>query len=514
MTDFDAIVVGSGIGGLTAAALLARLEGKRVLVVERHSRAGGFIQTFERAGGFRWDVGLHYVGDLTRGLEGAVFRVMSGGVSWAPMADPFERLVFPDFRFDMRAGRAAFTRDLCERFPAEGAAIRDFLADVDRAASSRLLPVWRALTPRPVARLAELLQAPRLKSARSTTGAVLLRRFRSPELRALLGARWLNYGLPPEHSAFAIHAIVFQHYLQGGYYPVGSAASIVAGARAGIEAAGGAVRLQAPVERILLQQGRAAGVRLESGEEIRARIVISDAGARNTYLRLLPPEAPVPFRAELARIPPGMGTVVLYLGLSRSPEALGVRGENIWIHDSIDQDDMASRAADVLAGRPPCLYLSFPSLKDPLAVAHTAEVMAPVAGTTFAGWAGTVRGRRGPEYLALKERIATGMLGAIERHLPGFSALVARREVSTPLSTESFTSHPGGEIYGIPFTPERLRFGWLGVRTPVPGLLLAGADAHALGIVGAMMGGAMAAVAATSVRLIPRIKAVAKLQSP
>jgi phytoene dehydrogenase-like protein len=514
MADFDAVVIGSGVGGLAAAALLARVEGKSILVLERHSRAGGLSQTFERKGGFRWDVGLHYVGDLTQGFEGAVFRVMTGGASWSRMADPFERLLFPGFQFDIRAGREEFAHDLRERFPAEAGAIGRFLADVDRAAGARLLPVWRALTPRPVAWLAEALQAPRLRLGRATTGEVLRRHFRSPELRALLGARWLNYGLPPAQSAFAIHAIVFQHYLRGGYYPVGSAASIVAGARAGIEAAGGSVRLREPVERILLEHGRVAGVRLESGEEIRARLVISDAGARTTYQRLLPPDARLPFRAELDSIPPGMAAVVLYLGLTRSPEAVGVRGENLWFHDSIDQDDLAARARQVLTGRPPYLYVSFPSLKDPGATAHTAEVMAPVDGAAFARWAGTSRGRRGSEYLALKERIADGMLETIERSLPGFSALVAHREVSTPLTTESYTSHPGGEIYGLPFTPERLRRGWLGVRTPVPGLFLAGADAHALGIVGAMMGGAMAAAAATSPRLIPRIKAAATALKP
>jgi phytoene dehydrogenase-like protein len=366
-----------------------------------------------------------------------------------------------------------------------------------------------------VARLTELFLARRLRLARSTTGAVLQRRFRSPELRALLGARWMDYGLPPGESAFAAHAMIFQHYLRGGFYPVGSAAGIAAGARGVIEAAGGRVRERAPVERILLHRGRAAGVRLANGEEIEAPLVISDAGARATYLKLLAPEAPVPFRGELSRIPPGLGAVVLNLGLSQSAETLGCRGENLWIYDAIDHDEMAARAAQVLEGRPPLLYVSFPSLKDPQARAHTAEVMAPVPGAAFARWAGTACGRRGPEYLALKERMGAGMLAAVERALPGLSALVSFRELSTPLTTESYTSHPGGEIYGIPFRPARLKLGWLGARTPVPGLFLAGADAHALGIVGAMMGGLLAAAAATSPRMIPRIKAAAAaLQTP
>ncbi len=104
--DFDAVVIGSGMGGLTAAALLARLHGQRVLVLERHWRAGGFTHTFSRPGGYHWDVGVHYVGQVERGTAADVLRVMSGGaLSWQRMPDPFERLVFPDFEFAIRSGR-------------------------------------------------------------------------------------------------------------------------------------------------------------------------------------------------------------------------------------------------------------------------------------------------------------------------------------------------------------------------------------------------------------------------
>jgi len=144
-------------------------------------------------------------------------------------------------------------------------------------------------------------------------------------LRAVLGARWGDYGLPPGESAFLAHAVVTDHYFEGGYYPEGSSARLAAGAIAVIEAAGGQVRTSTEVAGILVERGRAVGVRLAKGGELRARTVISDAGARNTYLRLLPDTVTVPFRDELASTAPGMASITLYLGLSRSPEALGVR---------------------------------------------------------------------------------------------------------------------------------------------------------------------------------------------
>jgi all-trans-retinol 13,14-reductase len=275
-----------------------------------------------------------------------------------------------------------------------------------------------------------------------------------------------------------------------------------------IEAAGGEVRVRAAVERIRIRGGRAVGVRLASGEEISAPLVVSDAGARNTYLKLLPEDVPLPFRDELRAIPPGMATATLYLGLSASPERLGVRGENFWIHDELDQDALWRRRRRVPDGDVSHVYVSFPSLKDPRARAHTAEIITAVDAADFARWEGTRWTKRGADYEATKERIADAMLALAERRLPGLRGLVAHRELSTPLSTREFTDHPGGEIYGIPWTPERAHLRWLGHRT------LTGADALFPGIVGAMMSGAFAAAAAEGARLFRSIRAAAREPRP
>jgi all-trans-retinol 13,14-reductase len=510
--DYDAVVIGSGMGGLTSAALLARLHGKRVLVLERHYRAGGFTHTFARPGGYHWDVGLHYVGDVERpGMQRDVLEAITGGaLAWTKMADPFERLVFPGFEFGIHSGEENFASDLAAAFPAEEKAIRRYFRDVRRAASWLAVPGSRGVAPKPVHWAIAAALLPRRSLAQSTTREYLDLHFRDPRLKAVLGARWGDYGLPPAESSFAAHALITSHYLGGGYYPVGSSARIAEAAKKVIEAAGGEIRVRAEVERVLVRGGRAAGVRMKSGEEILAPLVVSNAGARNTYLRLLPDEVHLPFRRELEGIPPGKGTLTLYLGLSESPASLGVRGENFWIHDDLDQDGMWSRRNQVLRGEVPHLYLSFPSMKDPAARAHTAEIITAVDGEAFARWQGTDWMKRGAEYEAQKQRIAEALLATVERRLPGFGRLVAHRELSSPLSTLHFTAHPGGEIYGIPCTPERLRMKWLGPRTPLPGLFLTGADAMSLGIVGAMMGGMMSVAAATGVRAFGLARAEGK----
>lgn len=510
---FDAVVIGSGMGGLAAAAILASCEGKRVLVLERHFRAGGFTHTFSRPGGYHWDVGVHYVGAEVagEGMGADAFRVATdGAVVWRRMEDPFERLVFPGFEFEIRSGAGRFEEDLVRAFPAEERGIRRFLRDVSRASSAIGIAATRGLAPRPVQAVLEAALRGRLRLAERTTAEVVASHLRDPRLRAVAAARWGDCGPPPSQSAFAAHATITRHFLDGGFYPEGSAATIAQGARRAIEAAGGAIRVRAEVERILVEGGRAAGVRLAGGEEIRAPVVVSDAGARNTFLRLVPEEVPLPFRSALRAAPRGLATVVLYLGLSRSPAALGVRGENFWLHDDLDHEAIWARRGRVLEGEVAHAYLSFPSLKDPLARAHTAEIVTVADAADFARWSGEPWRRRGGDYQALKERIADGMLRTVERRLPGFRDLVAFRELSTPLTTEHFTAHPGGEIYGIPFTPARLRMPFLRARTAIPGLFLAGADAAGPGIMGATMGGLLAAAAVAGPSIFRTVRARAR----
>jgi phytoene dehydrogenase-like protein len=510
--DADVLVIGSGMGGLATGALLARLHGRKVLVLERHYRAGGFTHTFTRRGGFEWDVGVHYVGEMgTPGMMRNAMQVATGGdVRWAPMPETYDRLVFPGFEFGIRAGKENFRADLHAAFPAEGRAIDRFFADVDRAASWMNVLAMRSAAPAPLAAVLGAVMSGRGALARRTTRSWLDEHVRDERLKAVLGARWGDYGLPPAQSAFLAHSVITRHYLEGGSYPSGTSARIAEGAARVIEAAGGAIRVRAGVERILVENGRAVGVRLASGETLRAPVVVSDAGARATFLRLLGDDVPLPFRGELRAIPRGMSHVSLYLGLSGSAASLGVKGENLWLHDELDHDRMWSRGGELLRGKAPQTYVSFPSMKDPEAKAHTAEIIAGLDSSHFEPWEGTRWMKRGEEYEALKERIADTLLAEAERRLPGLSKLVVHRELSTPLSTAHFTGHPGGEIYGLPATPDRFSKPWLRARTPVKGLYLAGADALLLGIGGTVMSGLMCAAAIAGTSTFGRLTAAAR----
>jgi len=490
--QWDAIVIGSGMGGLTTASLLAQLQGKRVLVLERHFKLGGFTHAFRR-GAWEWDVGLHYVGGMQDGgeLRRMMDLVTGGEVRWNPMPDRFERFVYPELEIEVPSHPAGFQEVLASRFPAERDALRAYFADLRRVVGWATRHFAGAIVPRPVAALLDL---PGRSLALQTTGAYLARRFRDPLLRAVLCSQWGDYGLPPAQSAFAMHAIVAHHYLHGASYPEGGAGRIAQAVATRVEAAGGALRVNHEVEEILVEGGAAVGVRVRPGKgaepvEHRAPLVFSGAGADLTFTRLLPPAL------REAAAPPAAGTsaVTLYLGLSRSPEEVGLRGENTWFFARADHDRLWAERNLLLEGRVGAAYLSTPSLKDPAARAHTAEVITHMDIEPLAAWRDAPWRRRGQDYQALKERITGALLDTVERRYPGFRALVAHAELSTPLTLEHFGGQRRGLFYGIPATPERFRSRRCGVRTPVKNLYLTGADAASLGIGGALMGGVLSA---------------------
>jgi phytoene dehydrogenase-like protein len=495
--SYDAIVIGSGMGALAFASIMAKLRKWRVLVLERHFKIGGFTHTFSRPGGWTWDVGVHYVGEMGKGMTGRrLFDFITDGcVDWSPMPDVYDVFVYPGLTIKVPKGRENFERVLAEAFPEEKQAIGKYFRDIKRAASWLSRHIMAMVTPQPVSWIVSAINRISEKSALQTTQQYLESHFRDPRLRAVLASQWADYGLPPGRSAFVAHAVIVNHYLNGAWYPAGGAGEIPKAASSVIHAAGGELLPGHEVTKIILEDGRAVGVEVQSKKgreqprmEFRAPVVVSDAGAWNTFTRLLPGEA-VPFRAELETLPEGLEGVELFLGLKRDPRELGFRGENYWLFSSFDHDQMSAGRDNLLDGRAPMAYLSFPSLKDPRAQSHTAEIVAPFSYRTLDEFRAEPWKRRGTNYESAKERITESLLDFVEQQHPGFRDLVAYAELATPLTFEYFTGAPSGTIYGYPATPEKFRKTWLKPRTPVRNLYLTGADAAVLGVMGAVMGG-------------------------
>ena len=511
--DFDTIVVGSGIGGLTAAALLARVKGERVLVLEQHYKAGGFSHTFTRRG-WEWDVGLHYVGAMHPGsFPRRISDFITGGrLAWAPLPEPFDHYSFPGLSFGQRSGKARYLADLNEAFPGSTEALTRYFQDLDRARVWGTLGMAGRVLPGHIAWLPRLAQQALRRYRRRTLQQALVEHIADPRLAAVLAGQCGDHGLQPSRVSLLMHAMIANHYMEGGFYPEGGPGRIATEVGQTLTEHGGEVRTLREVTEIVIEDGRVRGVRArktgsqDPPELLRCAKVISAAGARQTWLRLVPRSVEIPFRDELEGIEAGTAMVTAYLGLNRSPTELGLEGGNRWIFDSLDFEGVAEAHGRLPEGPAVAAFLSFPSLKDPLCTGpHTAQIVAPVPQATFARWQETRFKRRGAEYEALKEAIMGRLLDLVESRHPGFRATVAYAELSSPLTVTHFARHEGGEVYGLPGLPERYGRRWLGPLTPVKGLYLAGADVLSHGMVGAMSGGL---VAVTASQGLPGVVAV------
>ncbi|MFK7770072.1 MAG: phytoene desaturase family protein [Mariniblastus sp.] len=489
---YDAIVIGSGMGGLTTASLLASVSKKRVLVLESHFKHGGFLHSFRRKK-FVWDPGVHYIGEMQEGsLTRKCMDLVTGGtVGWRRINSPFERFLFPGESFDVPDGAKEYQQSLIARFPAEEKNIRRYFKDV------KAVQNWthrNFFSKQFSERIGSVISIGK-KLAYTNTQSYIENRFQDPLLRAIATAQWPDYGTPPSHSAFGVHAAVAADFLNGGFYPIGGSQVIADGAVNVIESHGGKCLVNHPVEEILIKDNQAYGVRADrkgKSETFFAPIVISNAGARSTFTKLVPAEFGQPEREKLINVKNGTSAVILFLGLNDDPRKHGFEECNYWMYDGYNYDELLSNAQS----QPPIVdggFLSFGSLRNPGQEPHTAQIVCFSRESEWQEFASKPWLKRGTEYEQQKEERAEGMIEFFAQRYPKLRGLIEYQELSSPLTIKSFTGHHGGAIYGQECDVNRLSRDQWRIGTSVKNLYLTGSDVGLPGVNGALMAGVMAA---------------------
>jgi len=469
---YDAIVVGAGLGGLSAATMLAR-NGLGVLLLERHNVPGGYATSFVR-GRYEFEVALHELSGIgPPERRGGVYRYLEH----LGMADKVEflyvsnlyRSVFPDLDVTLPSGRDAFEAKLCETFPHEAKGICRFVKRVFdfRRDYSKITRQGGKFNPATMP-----FRFPHLFRYLPTTwGQVLNRDVKDPRARAVISQYWGYVGMPPSRISFMYFALTLAAYVRrGAAFPKGRSQALSNAFLTRFEELGGEARMNCTVQRITTAGGRVTGVITDEGEEITADWIVSNADPITTCRDLIGRDkVPPGFFTRLQSSEVAASTVNAYLGVARPHEELGLTEHEIFVNADYDFDRHYERMRIVA---PPeamvvtCYNAVYPDISPP--------------GTSIVVLTALMYGEPWyevppAEYVETKNRVADAMIQMAEKIAPGLRECVEVVEVSTPLTNMRYTGTMGGSIYGFNQPPRDNMVWRMRHRGPLEGLYFVGA---------------------------------------
>ena len=502
--SYDAIIIGSGAGGLTAAVALAQ-AGKKVIVLEQHDRPGGWTHSFTLEG-YRFSPGVHYIGSLNEG--GGLRRIYDGlGVSQDLTfvelnPDGYDHIFIGEKRFDFPKGKENLIERLKEHFPHEAKGIDSYFADL-----TSMIEGLRHLgnLSQPLKTISGAANT--LKWARATGKDFLDAHLTDPVLKGVLSGQAGDHGLPPSQVSAFMHAGITHHYLDGGFYPLGGAFTLPRAFVRALKRSGGEIRLQCIVKRILVEGKKVTGVELDSGEEIRAGVVISNADPEVTFGQLIGREKLSPrLKRKVDSVRYSTSCLSLFFATDMDLRAEGLDSGNMWYYDHADVDRIYSDGlTDAVLNdeTPPGMFLTTTTLKDPSKMHsghHTCESFAFVGYEAFEKWANSKYGSRPADYEAMKEDLAWRMVRGLEKRIPGLSKHITFYSLGTPLTNEHYLNATRGNLYGIDKRPSQIGPWAFSPRTEFDGLYLCGASTLSHGVAGVTQSGIDAAKAALNCR--------------
>ena len=468
----DAVVIGAGLGGMSAATFLAR-SGKKVLLLERHHLPGGYASSFRR-GRFEFDISLHVLSGVglpeKRGrlYEYLDFLGVARKLKFLPLKELY-RVVDDRNDITLPPDWEGSIDRLCGFFPAEAEKIREFFAlmkQLARDLSGVFVAAGRKasdLTPECFPVFA--------RYGMKTYGEILDRFFRDEDLKSAVSPFWSYLGLPPSKIPFHMMASCWDALLK--QHPVHIRGRNQALSNAFIETlteCGGEVRFGCGARRIVLKDGAVRAVITDEDEEVATNVVVSNASIPSTLSDLVGTEqVPETYRRQVNSRQIGFSTVNIYAGLDCPPEAVGATVHENFI-DFGSRIEETWQTAHTLAPPRGMLFTSY-TASDPEFSPPGTSVIVMTAASYARPWYLVPPER----YVEEKTTFAASMLDRAERYFPGLRAHLEVVEVATPLTNMRYTGNPGGTIYGFDQYLSDSGLLRLQNRAPIGGLYFASA---------------------------------------
>jgi prolycopene isomerase len=417
--SYDAVIIGAGMSGLVCGCYLAK-AGMKVLIVEQHSKVGGYCTSFKRQG-FSFDAAAHSLGALRPG--GIVRKVFNDlGLDKRVKItrhDPSDTVISPDYKISFWADLNNTIGDMQKAFPAETDNIKNFFSLLVNPA-----PVFFA----------------RIRSW--TFKNLLDKYFTDDKLKSILSLPvYGNSGASPAILSACMGAQIFTEFLlDGGYYPVGGMQMLPEALSETFKTLGGELRLACPVKKIEVKETKVEGVFFDSGDFIPSRYVISNCDARQTFFKLLGKKvAGADFLNGIAKMTPSLSAFILYLGIDRHFRGLPDPGTNLWILSQYNFDNayaaVKKRDFAGIGG-----YLTH--------VSHDKRSLISVINVPFMNkkyWTDS------------KKTLSETFMKRIEKEVvPELSKHTVYQEAATPQTLSRYTLNHEGAAFGWAVTPSQL----------------------------------------------------------
>jgi len=473
LKDFETIVIGAGLGGISAAASLAK-AGKKVLLLEKHNVPGGYATSFIR-GRYEFEIALHGLSGLgDQDNQGPIWRLLNANgvvnkVDFLHIPDVFKGY-YPDFELTLPIGREKHEDALCRQFPHEKEGIKQYMALLFEFAEQTLKANRIGMKavmqdPGPFSTL--------MKYYGKALTQVMDPLIKDEKARAVLGQTWGYYALPPSKLSFLIYALGMFSYIKFGMSHIkGTSQALSQGFIDVIEENGGKVWLNNGAKRILTNRGRVTGVLADDGTELSTDYIVCNANPMTAALQLLGRDkVPAWYLNRLGAWSGGASTFNVYLGVDCDSHKLGLDVHENFINVSYDLEKQYINMKSSVDFEPDGIAITAYSVGDKTVAPPGASSLVLTSIAYAEPWLKL----KPDEYQEAKNRLAGRMIKLAERAAPDLSRHIEALEVATPLTNIRYTGNPGGSIVGFDENYQGTGNDHLPQRGPVEGLYFAGA---------------------------------------
>lgn len=481
---YDAIIIGSGMGGLTASALLAK-KGWKTLLLEKERQVGGYVVSFRRSD-FTFDATGAFVGGCQEG--GEFHQILKEiGADEEIEFTPIQHIqnIYPGFEVHLREGRFyGFMEALLNLFPEEEKGLKNYLALIKRIGEeikscSEMTLLKKIFFPFAFRNL--------FRFHRTSHKTILDNFFKGGEIKMTLHT--LPATEPPSRLSFLfVASLVSKALMEGVFYPKGGMGKISEAMAKSFLRCGGEILLQTEADQILIKDRRVEGIRTKDEKIFRAPVVISNVNPK-LLAKMLPSEFEKTVTKKMRRFEYSLSCFILYLATD-----LDLKGMDLpyFTHlrflSDLEEEDRILQGGDV--PKNPTMTLSIPTLLDPSLAPvnhHLVKVLVSVPYHYRESWGMANR----ETYRQIKEEFSQRILQQLESKLiPDLRKHLLFSEAATPLTLERYTGNEMGAMYGLASTPKQMGNLRPSHQTSIRGLFQVGhytQPSH--GIVGASLSG-------------------------